>query len=277
MNARSWPAVAAVGLAVLAYVAAVWHLEQLPRPQAAEGLRVRMPVLLQVLQAGGDRYLAADLAVIRSITGDTAIKDSETLRVQAALAEDASLMNPRHEDNYYMAAALLPWQGHVQAGQVALERAAQARPWDMWPAFFYAFNISYFEHRYEEAARWAEIAALRTEEPNASAMRTMAAKWHERGNEAEQAIDMIERLKTITRDANALRLMDARIVRLRGLQLLQNAAQNYRQKHAAPLTSLGQLVEAGLLPAVPDDPLGLGYELDAAGIPQLATQKGATK
>ena len=101
--------------------------------------------------------------------------------------------------------------------------------------------------------------------------------WHEHTNEAAQAIDMIERLKTITRDANVRRLMDARIARLHGLQLLQNAAQVYRQKHAAPLTSLEQLVEAGLLPAVPDDPLGLGYELDAAGIPQLATQKGATK
>ena len=112
MNGRSWPAMAAVGLAVLVYAMAVWHLEQLPRPQAADGLRVRMPVLLQVLQAGGDRHLAADLAVIRSITVDTAVKDSETLRVQAALAEDASLMNPRHEDNYYMAAAMLPWQSH---------------------------------------------------------------------------------------------------------------------------------------------------------------------
>lgn len=269
---RPWT-LAFVALAVLVYALTVRHLSDLPRQQVAEGLRVRVPVLLQVMQAGGDRYLAADLAVIRSITVGTEITDSETLRVQAALAEDASLMNPRHEDNYYMAAALLPWQGYVEPGQMVLKRAADARTWDMWPAFFYAFNASYFERKHVEAAQWAELAALRTGEPNASALRTMAAKWVEREGDPAQGIEMIERLKTITHDPRSLRLMDARIERLRGLQVLQRAAQAYHAQQKKPLSNLEQLIEAGVLKALPRDPLGMGYQLDANGVPQLMTKE----
>ncbi|RRD67865.1 hypothetical protein EII19_03575 [Comamonadaceae bacterium OH2310_COT-174] len=258
------------GLALAVYVLTVWRLSDLPRPKVNEGLRVRVPVLLQVLQAGGDRYLAADLAVIRNITVGTEVNDSETLRIQAVLAEDVALMNPRHEDNYYMAAALLPWQGYVQEGQAVLRRAAQTRVWDMWPAFFYAFNTSYFERDYAQAAQWAERAALRTGEPNASALRAMAAKWLERGDDPAQGIEMIERLKTITSDERSLRLMDARIERLRGLQALRQAASAYRQRHGMPPARLEQLLGEGLLTALPRDPLGMGYELDTQGMPQLA-------
>lgn len=273
---RPWITAAIVLLAVALYAFTVRHLSDLPRQQVAEGLRVRVPVLLQVMQAGGDRYLAADLAVIRSITVGTEVTDSETLRVQAALAEDTSLMNPRHEDNYYMAAALLPWQGYVEPGQTVLKRAAEARAWDMWPAFFYAFNASYFERKHTEAAEWAELAALRTGEPNASALRAMAAKWVEREGDPAQGIEMIERLKTITQDPRSLRLMDARIERLRGLQTLQQAAQTYHAQQKKPLSKLEQLVETGVLQALPHDPLGMGYQLDINGVPQLAT-KGNTK
>lgn len=266
---------ALVALAVLLYALAVRQLDGMPRPQAAEGLKVRMPVLLQVLQAGGDRYLAADLAVIRSITVGAEVTDSETLRVQAALAEDASLLNPRHEDNYYMAAAMLPWQGHVDAGQTALLRAAESRPWDMWPAFFYAFNASYFRHDYALAAQWAEQAASRTVEPNASALRAMAAKWHEREGDPQQGIEMIERIKTITHSPRSLALMDARIARLQGLQALREAAQTFTATQARPPARLEDLIQAGLLAELPQDPLNIGYTLDAQGVPQLAQKEDA--
>lgn len=269
---RPWM-LALVTLAVLLYALSVRQLDGMPRPQAAEGLKVRVPVLLQVLQAGGDRYLAADLAVIRSITVGAEVTDSETLRVQAALAEDVSLLNPRHEDNYYMAAAMLPWQGHVDAGQTALLRAADSRPWDMWPAFFYAFNASYFRHEYALAAEWAEKAAGRTGEPNASALRSMAAKWHERGDDPQQGIEMIERIKTITHSPRSLALMDARIARLRGLQTLREAAQAFAAAKGHPPAQLDDLVRAGLLSELPQDPLNIGYTLDAEGIPQLTRKE----
>lgn len=59
---------------------------------------------------GGDRFLAADLELIRlSATGmDNGSTDAEYLiRAQRVVAE----LNPCHEDNYYLANGLLAWGG----------------------------------------------------------------------------------------------------------------------------------------------------------------------
>lgn len=260
-------------LACAAYVVAVWNVTDLPRPKAPEGLRIRMPVLVQVLQAGGDRYLAADLNVVRIITVDTELQDEETFRIQAALSEDVSLLNPRHEDNYYMTASMLPWQGYVSAGQDVLLRASNARTWDFMPPFFYAFNAGYFERDYFKAAQWAEVASQRTFESNAAALREMAAKWSSKGDDPALAIDLIERLKSVTAkdDARSLRLLDARIERLRGLQALRQAASRRAQeKPGQVLQTLEQLRGEGWLSSLPEDPLGVGYTVDTQGLPQLA-------
>lgn len=257
-------------LAFALYVASVLHLSPLPRPQQEDVLRVRLPVLLQVLQAGGDRYLAADLNVIRSATVGGGVTDAETYRIQAAIQLDAARLNPRHEDNYYIAAAIVPWLGYVDEAQEILRRASDSRPWDMMPPFFYAFNAAYFRQEYDEAGQWAEKAALRVGEPNATALRTMAAKWYERGNDPAQAIEMIERIKQMNLDPKVLPLLNARIARLEGLQVLRQAATQFHQQTGHPPAQLQDLLQAGLLPALPQDPLEIGYVLDAQGVPQLA-------
>ncbi|WP_162846657.1 hypothetical protein [Corticibacter populi] len=260
-------------VALLLYALAVWHLAPLPRPEQEDVLRVRLPLLLQVFQAGGDRYLAADLNVIRSATVGGSVTDGETYRIQAAIQLDAARLNPRHEDNYYIAAAIVPWQGYVAEAQDILRLASDARPWDMMPPFFYAFNAAYFEHAYDEAGQWAEKAAQRVGEPNATALRTMAAKWYERGDDPDQAIEMIERIKQLNLDAKVLPLLDARIQRLQGLKVLREAAARFQARYGHSPTRLQDLLDAGLLPALPPDPLRIGYVLDAQGVPQLALSR----
>lgn len=260
-------------LAVGLYAASVAQLSPLPRPQQPDVLRVRLPLLLQVLQAGGDRYLAADLNVIRSATVGGGVTDSETYRIQAAIQRDAARLNPLHEDNYYIAAAIVPWQGYVAEAQEILRLASNARSWDMMPPFFYAFNAAYFEHEYEKAGQWAEQAAQRAGGSNATALRAMAAKWYERGDDPQQAIEMIERIKLLSQDAKVLPLLDARIQRLRGLKTLRAAAQAYRQQTGKPAMQLQDLVDAGVLADIPADPLKIGYLIDGAGTPQLATTR----
>ncbi|MFP6862802.1 hypothetical protein [Pseudomonas sp.] len=238
--------------------------------QRLEVLRVRLPLLVQLLYSGGDSYLAANLNVFRSVVVDAAVTERETYRIQGQLQADAARFNPLHEDNYYLAAAILPWNGQVEAGQEVLLKAAQARTWDMWPAFYYAFNAMYFERDMLTAGEWAEIAAQRSPK-NAPALRSMAAAWYERQNDSAVALDVLRNMHAQSTDKDFRLLLQARIARLEGLLVLRAALADYRQQHQGKLpTAWEQLIGYGGLEVFPEDPLGKGYMLDASGELQVA-------
>jgi hypothetical protein len=238
--------------------------------QSLEVLRVRLPMLVQLLYSGGDPYLAANLNVIRSVVVDTAVTERETYRIQGQLQVDAARFNPRHEDNYYLAAAILPWNGQVEAGQAVLLQAAQSRTWDMWPAFYYAFNAMYFERDMIKAGQWAEIAAQR-HPGNAPALRSMAAAWYERQNDSAVALDVLRNMHAQSTDKDFRQLLEARIARLDGLLALRAALADFKAKHQGSMPSVWeQLIGYGGLEVFPEDPLGAGYVLDDRGELQVA-------
>jgi len=107
------------------------------RPEArAEVLRVRMPIPVQLTYSAGDPFLAANLNVFRSLMVAASVTEQETYRIQGQLQTDAAFFNPRHEDNYYVGAAILPWNGQVAAAQDVLLKAAQSRECDMAARFY---------------------------------------------------------------------------------------------------------------------------------------------
>ncbi len=235
----------------------------------AEVLRVRMPMPVQLTYSAGDRFLAANLNVFRSLMVTASVTEQETYRIQGQLQTDAAFFNPRHEDNYYVGAAILPWNGQVTAAQDVLLKAAKSRHWDMWPAFYYAFNAMYFERDMNKAGHWAEVAAERHPR-NAPALRNMAAKWYERGDDPETALDILVAMHDQSADENFRALLAARIVRLQGLQALRAAADEYRQQHDRAPSQLIDLIGYAGLEALPEDPLQLGYLLSDKGQPLLA-------
>ncbi len=239
------------------------------RPEdRAEVLRVRMPIPVQLAYSAGDPYLAANLNVFRSLMVEARVTEAETYRIQGQLQADAAFFNPRHEDNYYVGAAILPWNGQVVAAQTVLLKAAQSRDWDMWPAFYYAFNAMYFERDMSKAGHWAEVAAAR-HPGNAGALRDMAAKWYSLGDDPQVAMNILVGMFEQSKDENFRALLAARIVRLEGLQKLRAAASEYRERNTFMPSRLEDLVGYAGLETVPEDPLQLGYVLSSEGQPQL--------
>lgn len=268
-----WRALVCAALAGAAFSWASLQLRDTPRVEkTAEVLRVRLPVPVQLANATGDPFLAANLNVFRSLMVDASITEQETYRIQGQLQADAALFNPRHEDNYYVAAAILPWNGQVDAAQRILLAAAQARDWDMWPAFFYAFNAMYFERDMQLAGRWAEVAAQR-DASNAPALRAMAAKWYERGDDPQVALNILKTMHDQSRDENFRLLLLARMARLDGLLALRKAAEEFRVRNGSGARELQELVGYGGLQAIPADPMKLGYVLSPEGQPQLADHR----
>ncbi|WP_172143922.1 hypothetical protein [Pseudomonas tumuqii] len=218
---------------------------------------IAAPVLLVLF--GGDRFLAASLETMRLAATGSGWGQADTgylVRAQQVVAE----LNPCHEDNYYLASGLLTWGGADREGAEVLRRAMQCRFWDELPAFFYGFNQAFFNKDIAEASRALELAAQRST-ANSAGFRKLAVMLQAETFADEQlALDYLIQQRDAASDPKLRGMLDKRVVRLQGLVALREAQRRFEAKNGA-LVRLEQLVEAGLLPALPDDPLRLGYEL----------------
>lgn len=256
---RNWPLLLALLGFFLFSVASQWRA-QMPAPEMpmVEGrVVIAAPVLLVLF--GGDRFLAANLETMRlAATGvDWGLADTGYLvRAQHEVAE----LNPCHEDNYYLANGLLTWGGADREGSEVLRRASACRFWDEYPPFFYGFNKFFFERDVEAAASYLEEAASRAT-ANAAGFRKFAIMLKAEQIEDEQlAVDFLQAEHDQTTDPKLKAMLAKRVTRLQGLVVLRDAQRRYEALAGKPLAELGQLIEHGLLAAIPEDPLNLGYE-----------------
>lgn len=246
--------------------------QQTPEPE----LEVTLPLAAQVAFAAGDRFLAANLSGFRVLVADTYRMKDDDFSVQARLQSDISWLNPAHEDNYYIAAAILLWSKQLDAAQVILQRAADARPFDEMPLFYYGFGRYYFLKDPQGGAQALLAAAPRArEKQNQQTLQTIALRWAEAGYSLEQSVGVLDAMVENAPPGEFRQYLKMRATRLHGLLTLRVAAKIYEQKFHQPLPSLEMLVKSGLLEHLPSDPFGLGYALDHQGIPIMQPEPGS--
>ncbi len=263
-------------LALAAYAAVIPALYARPRPPVSPEMEVAMPRFVQVLMAAGDRYLAANLAGFRALVVSTQTMQAENYRILGIVQSDAAWLNPAHEDNYYLAAAILPWAGEVAATQYILRQASEARPFDTGPPFYYGFNELHFLKKPAEGAQWLLVAASHSsDEMEQIQFQQMAALWVSKGEDREYSIRLHRAMARETRHKAFARFLEKRATRLENLLLLERAVARYTEVTGQPPGRLQQLVERSILPAIPTDPFAMPYVLDAEGKPQVAPAAAA--
>lgn len=260
----------ALALACLAgFAATLPALYARPRPAVAVEMQVALPRFVQVLMAAGDRYLAANLAGFRALVASTENMGPENYRIQGIVQSDAAWLNPAHEDNYYIASAILPWNGELAAAQAVLRAATAARTFDWQPPFYLGFNTLHFEKRPGEGAQWLRVAAAHaSDEMMTIQLQQMAASWVAKGEDLQFAIRMHRAMARDTQHKAFAAYLEKRAERLENLLALQQAVERYRQRQGSAPQSLQQLLAAGMLRALPRDPFGGAYVIDANGHPQ---------
>lgn len=273
MLAPRWQGLALAAIGLVLYGLVLGPLKLLPRPQEDDVLRVVMPGYIEVLLAGGDRYLAANIGVFRAMMIGGAVKDAVTYEVQAKIQRQVAILNPRQEDNSYVASAILPWWGQVEPAQFILARATETRYWDFMPPFFQGFNEYYFNKNYQAAAELVELSASRTEGVNRESFKDIAAKWYTLGDDPRAALGVIAALKASSRDPRMRGRLQARIDRLNALIVLREAAIRFQQDRGEQLLQLSQLVQHDYIEKIPDDPFEFGYEIDSNGQVQLRSKR----
>lgn len=265
-----WQAIVALMMGSAVFVFAQSRLPDIKRAQVSAEITIALPVFVQVVMAGGDRYLAASWAAIRALVTETSKMGPEDFRVLGLVQRDASWLNPAHEDNYYIAAAILPWEGQVEAAQVILRRATLARFYDYQPAFYYAFNLTHFMGDYMAASEWLLQAAPKLPKPDERLLlENFAARWLDRTQDVELAARIVDAMAAQARRKDFADYLRVRAQRLRDLGVLRRAAVVYSDRHGKPLVELSELVSAGLVAKLPVDPFGFGFGVDPNGVPVL--------
>lgn len=228
------------------------------RKQSIED-RVVISAPIQLLLSGGDRFLAADLEVIRSAASGADGSEADALyRIRTHRA--AAQLNPCHEDNYYLGSALLSWGGAVDDGRDLLRRATVCRQWDEIPPFLYGFMQLYFYRDSAEAIRSFETAAQRSPQNYAALKKIVIMITAGQFNDDHMALDYLEHQYEQASDLKLRQMLEKRLERLKGLITLREAQAQFEKGFNRALKSPQELLDNGLLERFPADPLGLGYE-----------------
>ena len=249
-----------------------------PRPQESNEMQVALPRFVQVIMSAGDRFLAANLAGFRSLVYSTEDMSADSVRILGVVQSDVAWLNPAHEDNYYIAAAILPWYGEVEAAQRILKSASDARLFDWQPPFYYAFNAIHFQKDHAEGAEWLRRAARQThDEAEILSFQELAARWASKGEDTDFAIRLHRSMAKETRHAAFAKFLEKRAQRLENLSLLEKAVDRYKSVTGVSPGSLQNLVALSLLPSLPADPFGGEYVLDREGKPQVVLMPGVAQ
>lgn len=258
-------AAAATGLL---YWAAVGQVSLAARQKADTGTLVKLPLFVEVALAGGDRYLAANIGNVRAMVASVEPNANTLggLKTIAAIQQDVSWLNPGHEDNYYIAAAILPWNGELDAAQRILARATMARRFDYQPAFYYAFDLLHFKGDVVGASNWMrEAAEYLPEGDNRLQMQNLAAIWLDKAGDLDLAIGVVEAMAKQANRGDFRRYLEQRVVRLQKLRDIRTAAAKYQQRFGRPIAALNDLVASGIIAELPKLPFGFGFAIDKQG------------
>lgn len=265
MKVRVWIGTIVVLFALLGHIYAVERLSRASRLQPRDEISVYLPPVAQLVSAAGDRYLAANFAVFRTFMAGTGKLGTGEYEILAWLHADAALFNPGHEDNYYVAAAILPWAGHVKEAQYVLSRAIGARPHDYLPPLLFGFHQWHFEKDGVAAAETLRAAASRMpDETNRLAFESLAAAWYERA-EGSSASAVLRLMAAQTRNVDFATYLRRRADRLEAISTLESAVTAWRKDRNDLPTSVADLVAAGYVSRAPIDPFGGGFGLSPEG------------
>ena len=241
-----------------------------PRAQASAEMQVALPRFVQVVMAAGDRFLAADLAGFRALVVSTDRMTAESYQVLGLVQSDVAWLNPAHEDNYYIAAAILPWNGEIEAAQYILKQATFARPFDWQPPFYYGANASLYLKNAAEGTKWMRIAADNAQdEMEKMQLQDLAAHVASKGDDIEQSISLLRMMAKGTRNKSFARFLEKRIERMENLLRIRLAIASYKELFAKQPLQLKDLVDHSFLPSIPIDPFGMQYRIDSRDKPQV--------
>ena len=231
-----------------------WTASPLPHPGAA------------LLLSGEYNGLASDYFLVKAALFYGSKVNKITSKDSLWLAKDlnlASYLDPYYFEPYWMAGAVLPWEGRICEAKQILKRGL-AHLKDRWEIPFYLGFISfYFEHNNQEAARYFFIAAKKPHAP--AYLPLLASRLAIKSEETNIAISFLETQLKLVKDEKLRKQIEKRLISLKMIAYLEKAVEIYKKKYHQMPHNLEQLVKAQIIPSIPSDPYGGKFYITKEG------------
>jgi hypothetical protein len=263
----------AAALALLVSIGFSWRLLPL-RDLPDSGRQIReVPGLLMAVSrrpefAFGFRNVLADIAWLQAVqvAGSLKMTPTEYDRLYALLNVEADL-DPMFEMPYLLGGLVLGESTpHARKALRVLGRGKEQYPAD-WRFPFYMGYTSYFSLGETETAGKAMAEAARL--PGSPAyLPGLASRMLSEARDPGEALAMLEPILHQESDPLRRSVLERRIREVtveRDLQALERAVESYREKMGAVPRALSDLVRAGILPSIPEEPNGGRYLMEPGG------------
>ena len=179
-------------------------------------------------------------------------------------------LDPYNEDAYYFAQAAFNWElGRARDVNSLLEYGMQFRTWDYWLPFYAGFNSAYFLKEYDKAARYMQRAA---EISGNALFGKLAARYFYESDQTSLGLAFLDTMIASTRDKAVKKTYQVRKAALLAVASLEKALAAYHDEKKHLPNDLQQLVKAGFIDAIPVDPYGGVFFIDATGKVRTTSQ-----
>jgi hypothetical protein len=169
-------------------------------------------------------------------------------------------LDGRFWDPYVFAEMTLAWQaGMLEEANQLLHKATVNRPEDYRPPYFIGFNHFYFKKDAVKAAPHFRAAAMAPGAPDY--IKGLAARVSLYGRQTALGISFLEDLMKETQDPKLVAYLQKRLTALQMLGYLEQKVLEFKKRNGELPKSLADLVAAGLIPSIPEDPYGGTFTL----------------
>lgn len=258
----------ATGVLMAAVVALQVRIEERQAPIRAQVDRLRFLLPGEVLTPMllGYRHVGTDLLWLQiiQVLGDKAVtqKDYEWLRHALHVL---TTLDPQYVYAYDIGAlALTELAGRVDWGNELLEKGIAANPTAWRLSFQLGFNQFFYQQDYLRAADSMARAARLPGRP--AYVPELAARLYVQAQRPALALQFLQMMLEQTNDLSLRAGLERRakdVVIERDIAMIQRAVEAFRARMAREPRALDELVEAGILASIPEEPFGGDYQLAA--------------
>lgn len=176
----------------------------------------------------------------------------------------ATRLDPYNMDAYYFAQAVITWDAQRPREAIdLLEYGFAHRTWDWYLPFFLSFNYAFFIKDYAKAGEYMAKAAELN--PRAAWFYTLAARYYYEGGSTVLALAYLKEMISTSRNEKIRKHLLTRAEALERILQLEKAVTTYNQRFHRVPENLEELVRAGILERIPEDPYGGTFYLDEQG------------